>query len=249
MMLNLFITVAFLGDVIVVDRFKHRLQVRVSALFQHIEEHVPRFQTEEGSFFEPSNRHSGGGEKVVEDAEFEAILSEDSYHTQEELSESLDITAGKANAKGISPSHCYWGQKIMGIARWSYCYVNTSADEYPWLKSHALRLVGDQLDVIYYELLKTSETITGDAPEPCSIKKKNGHNTTKDTIMWSFYSIFMLDLTRWAKLVKKYLETLKWEILSHLPYSPDVAPSDFHLTHLAQWHPAWLTSTSARMKK
>nr|CUU97578.1 hypothetical transcript [Hymenolepis microstoma] len=33
-------------------------------------------------------------------------------------------------------------QTIMGIARWSYCYVNTSADEYPWLKSHALRLVG-----------------------------------------------------------------------------------------------------------
>nr|CDS25511.1 Mariner Mos1 transposase [Hymenolepis microstoma] len=33
-------------------------------------------------------------------------------------------------------------QTIMEIARWSYCYVNTSADEYPWLKSHALRLVG-----------------------------------------------------------------------------------------------------------
>nr|CDS35201.1 hypothetical protein HmN_001006700 [Hymenolepis microstoma] len=33
-------------------------------------------------------------------------------------------------------------QKTMSIARWSYCYVNTSADEYPWLKSHALRLVG-----------------------------------------------------------------------------------------------------------
>nr|CDS30801.1 transposase [Hymenolepis microstoma] len=28
-----------------------------------------------------------------------------------------------------------------------------------------------------------------------------------------------------------------------------VAPSDFHLTHLAQWHTAWLTSNSARMKK
>nr|CUU99751.1 hypothetical transcript [Hymenolepis microstoma] len=29
-----------------------------------------------------------------------------------------------------------------------------------------------------------------------------------------------------------------------------VAPSaDFHLTHLAQWHTAWLSSTSARVKK
>ena len=29
-----------------------------------------------------------------------------------------------------------------------------------------------------------------------------------------------------AKVVKTYLETLKWEVLPHLPYSPDVAPSD-----------------------
>nr|CDS31259.1 Mariner Mos1 transposase [Hymenolepis microstoma] len=55
-----------------------------------------------------------------------------------------------------------------------------------------------------------------------------------------------------AKLaVKKYLETLKREILPHPPpYSPDVAPSaDFHPTHLAQWHTAWLTSTSGLKKK
>nr|CDS30546.1 Mariner Mos1 transposase [Hymenolepis microstoma] len=53
-----------------------------------------------------------------------------------------------------------------------------------------------------------------------------------------------------AKLVvKKYLETLKWDILPHPPpYSPDVAPSHFHPTHLAQWHTDWLTSTIARMK-
>nr|CDS25890.1 Mariner Mos1 transposase [Hymenolepis microstoma] len=49
-----------------------------------------------------------------------------------------------------------------------------------------------------------------------------------------------------AKLVvKKYLETLKLAILPHPPqYSPDVAPSHFHLTHLAQWPTAWLTSAS-----
>ncbi|GBP22897.1 Mariner Mos1 transposase [Eumeta japonica] len=32
-----------------------------------------------------------------------------------------------------------------------------------------------------------------------------------------------------AKLVKIYLETLQWEVLSHSPHSPDIAPSDFHL--------------------
>ncbi|CAK9796061.1 Mariner Mos1 transposase [Anthophora plagiata] len=32
-----------------------------------------------------------------------------------------------------------------------------------------------------------------------------------------------------ARPVKNYLETLKWEVLSHPPYSPDIAPSDYHL--------------------
>jgi transposase len=32
-----------------------------------------------------------------------------------------------------------------------------------------------------------------------------------------------------AKLTKKLLDGFGWEILEHPPYSPDVAPSDFHL--------------------
>ncbi|GBP80370.1 Mariner Mos1 transposase [Eumeta japonica] len=32
-----------------------------------------------------------------------------------------------------------------------------------------------------------------------------------------------------AKPVKTYLETLQWEVLPNPPYSPDIAPSDFHL--------------------
>ena len=31
-----------------------------------------------------------------------------------------------------------------------------------------------------------------------------------------------------SKSVKTYLETLKWEVLPHAPYSPDVTPSDYH---------------------
>ncbi|GBP13948.1 Guanine nucleotide exchange factor subunit Rich [Eumeta japonica] len=32
-----------------------------------------------------------------------------------------------------------------------------------------------------------------------------------------------------TKVVKTYLKMLKWEVLSHPPYSPDVAPLDYHL--------------------
>ncbi|KAG5324817.1 MOS1T transposase, partial [Pseudoatta argentina] len=35
-----------------------------------------------------------------------------------------------------------------------------------------------------------------------------------------------------AKPVKTYLETLKWEVVPHPPYSPDIALSDFHLFRL-----------------
>ena len=31
-----------------------------------------------------------------------------------------------------------------------------------------------------------------------------------------------------AKPVKIYLETLKWEVLPHPPYSPDITPSDYY---------------------
>jgi len=32
-----------------------------------------------------------------------------------------------------------------------------------------------------------------------------------------------------TKSIKTYLETLKWEVLSHPPYSSDIAPSDYHV--------------------
>ncbi|EGI58224.1 Mariner Mos1 transposase [Acromyrmex echinatior] len=32
-----------------------------------------------------------------------------------------------------------------------------------------------------------------------------------------------------AKPVKETLEALNWDVLSHLPYSSDIAPSDYHL--------------------
>ena len=31
------------------------------------------------------------------------------------------------------------------------------------------------------------------------------------------------------KVVKSMLKDMKWEVLTHLRYSPDLAPSDFHL--------------------
>ncbi|KAG5318840.1 MOS1T transposase, partial [Pseudoatta argentina] len=52
--------------------------------------------------------------------------------------------------------------------------------------------------------------------------QKEGH--------WVPYELKPRDLEpHVGKPVKTYLETLKWEVLPHPPYSPDIAPSDFHL--------------------
>ncbi|GFV95855.1 mariner Mos1 transposase [Trichonephila clavipes] len=61
-----------------------------------------------------------------------------------------------------------------------------------------------------------------------------------------------------TKVVKTYLETLKWEVLPHPPYFPDLAPSDYHLfrsmahgladqhfwsyEEVKNWNDSWITS-------
>ena len=97
----------------------------------------------------------------------------------------------------------------------------------------------DQLGVVYYELLKPTE-ITGDRYQTQLMRlsralmkdKRPQYNERHDKV------ILQHDNARphVAKVVKTYLETLKWEVLPHPPYSPDVAPSDHHwFRSMAHW--------------
>jgi len=90
----------------------------------------------------------------------------------------------------------------------------------------------DQLGVVYYELLKPSEAITDDLYRKQLIRlsqtlkdKRPQYNEKHDKV------ILQHDSARphVAKSIKTYLETLKWEVLSHPLYSSDIAPSDYHL--------------------
>ena len=94
------------------------------------------------------------------------------------------------------------------------------------------RLYSALLGVVYYELLKQSETITGDRSRTqlmrlsrASKEKRPQYQERHDKV------ILQHDNARpyITRTVKTYLGTLKWEVLPHLPYSPDVAPSDYHL--------------------
>ena len=83
----------------------------------------------------------------------------------------------------------------------------------------------DQIVVVYYELLKPSETIIWDRYRTQLVRLsrtlkeeqpqyQERHDNARPHI---------------AKPVKTHLETLKWEVLPHSPYFPDVALSDYHL--------------------
>lgn len=90
----------------------------------------------------------------------------------------------------------------------------------------------DQLGVIYYELLKPGETITAEryrkqlmSLSQALREKRSEYSSRHDKV------ILLHDNARphVAQPVKNYLNTIKWDVLPHPPYSPDLAPSDFHL--------------------
>ena len=103
------------------------------------------------------------------------------------------------------------------------------------LNIHGLKLLlciwWDQLGVVY-ELLKPTETIMGDH---CWLQLMIWVEHWRKK--WLLYEqrhdkvILLHDNTRphVVKWVKTYLEMLKWEVLPHSPYSPDIAPSNYHL--------------------
>ena len=106
----------------------------------------------------------------------------------------------------------------------------------------------DQLGVVYYELLKPTETITGDRTQLMRLSralkdKRPQYNERHDKV------ILQHDNARLhvAKMVKTYLETLKWEVLPTRRILQTLLP--LTITCFDQWYTAWLTSTSSLMKK
>lgn len=90
----------------------------------------------------------------------------------------------------------------------------------------------DQQGVLYYELLKPNETVTADVYK-CQLNKLNDELLRKRPAIASNRRkvILLHDNARphTGKTVKETLTQLEWETLPHPAYSPDIAPSDYHL--------------------
>jgi len=90
----------------------------------------------------------------------------------------------------------------------------------------------DQLGVVYYELLKPNKTITGALYRTQLMRLSRALKEKRAHYFFRHNKIILLhDNARRhvAVPVKTYLETLKWEVLPHSPYSPDIAPFDYYL--------------------
>ena len=130
-------------------------------------------------------------------------------------------------------------QKVYGDAAlsettcrdWLRCFKDGDFDVDDHPREGRLKTFEDAV-VIYYKLLKPNETITWERyrtqlerlsrslREKCPQYEQGNEKV-----------ILQHDNARphVAKSVKTYLETLKWEVLSHPPYSPDIAPSEYYL--------------------
>lgn len=97
----------------------------------------------------------------------------------------------------------------------------------------------DQKGVVYYELLEPNETITGDRYRLQLMRLSRALREKRPEYEQRHNKVILLhDNARphVAQVVKTYLETLKWDVLPHPPYSPDIAPSDYHLFRSMQNH-------------
>jgi len=131
---------------------------------------------------------------------------------------------------------------ITGDEKW-VVYINTTRKR-QWLKPNQrpkttpkpglhpkkrmLCIWWDILGVVYWELLPENATIT--AAKYCAqLNKIKSEVEKKRPSGGQVY--FQNDNARphIAKSVKSKLEQFQWKLLDHPPYSPDLAPSDYHL--------------------
>ena len=135
---------------------------------------------------------------------------------------------------------------VTGDEKWIYfenpkrqkCWVTpgTPAKSYPkpnrFGKKAMLCVFWDQKGLVYYELLKPGETVTanvytrqmGDLAENLDKKRPEWRARHEGVILLHDNAP-----AHAAKSTKIDLQSRNWEVLPHPPYSPDLAPSDFHL--------------------
>ena len=100
-----------------------------------------------------------------------------------------------------------------------------------------LSICWDQEGVIFYEVLKPSETITADRYRPHMIKFDRAIKDKRPQYYGRHDNVILQhDNARpyVAKTVQETLQVLNWEILLHPSYLPDIALPYYHIALLGE---------------
>ena len=113
----------------------------------------------------------------------------------------------------------------------------------------------DQLGVVYYELLKPNETITGDLYRKQLMRLSRALKEKRPQYAERHDQVILQhdNAQHVAVVLKTYLKTLKWEVLPHPPYSPDYhlfppmthGLAKQHFTNyedIKKWVDSWISS-------
>ncbi|KAG5319593.1 MOS1T transposase, partial [Pseudoatta argentina] len=169
--------------------------------------------------FELEDKERSGAPKKFQDKELEQLLDEDSSQTLSELGKMLQVDESTVSKRlkglGMIQKQGHWvpyelkprtTASTAEKKRFSFLHRIVTGDE-KWI------ITGDRYRL---QLMRLSRALK---------EKRPLYAQRHDKV------ILLHDNARphVAKPVKTYLETLKWEVLPHPPYSPDIAPSNFHL--------------------
>ncbi|UYV83682.1 SETMAR [Cordylochernes scorpioides] len=184
--------------------------------------------------FDTRDKERGERPIKFEDAELEALLDEDSSQTQEELAETLGVTQ-----QGISNR-----LKVMGMVQkqgnWVPYELKPGNIERRICTCELLLKRQNRKGFLHRIVTGDEKWIHYDNTKRRKSWVKPGHASTK-TAKPDIHGKKLMLCIWWdqlghdnarphvAKVVKETLEALQWDVLPHPAYSPDIAPSDYHM--------------------
>ena len=109
------------------------------------------------------------------------------------------------------------------------CFNIDSQAEYSWKKTHVVYLVGSAWCRVLWVAQTERDHYWGSLSNTIDEIEPSTQGKTHPLLQaWQNYSP-AYNAPHVAAPVKIYLETLKWEVLPHPSYSPDIALSDYYL--------------------
>ncbi|KAG5318734.1 MOS1T transposase, partial [Pseudoatta argentina] len=194
------------GEFYYTTLFKRNLQLkRIEFLDTTCRDWFRRFKN---NHFELEDTERSGAPKKFQDKELEQLLDEDPSQTLSELGKILQVDESTVSKR----------LKGLGMIQKQGHWVPYELLQRQKRKGFLHRIVTGDEKWIHYDNPKRRKSWGKPGKRPLYAQRHDKvillHDNARPHV---------------AKPVKTYLETLKWEVLLHPPYSPDIAPSNFHL--------------------